>query len=192
MLLEINVVYDAVVPGAATPARGLSLETFDVSSERILFHRYERRFNARLILWRKVSEVFSCGIGELKVPIHEGIGLMIQHSHAGKQRDRDAKPRVPFWSAALPDSGARNRRGGLRGPTRSACEIPPSGLARIAAPLQVARKSSSSVLFSWFLECYSVTLVVYRMLLDRRCQDAETRGSPKFKIDNWTSTLSRV
>jgi hypothetical protein len=62
----------------------------------------------------------------LKVPVHGGIGLMIRHSHAGKQRDRDAKPRVPLWSAALPDSGAQNRRAGLRGPTPNASATPPS------------------------------------------------------------------
>jgi hypothetical protein len=159
-LIKMQVIYHSVVPHAPAPARGLSLQALHIALERIPFHRDERGSNARLISWRKFSELFLGGTGELKAPVHGGIAARIQHPHDGRQRGLGEERRVRPWPAGRPDTAARNRRAGPRGPTPSASGIPLSVSARLAAPSPAAGKWSSFAWSSWiFSECYQVTLV---------------------------------
>jgi len=53
LLINVQIVDDSVIANSTAPRGGLSLESLDVSTERILLHREQRVLNACLIFWRK-------------------------------------------------------------------------------------------------------------------------------------------
>ncbi len=160
-LIEIQIVYHSVVPHAPAPTRGMSLQALDIALEGIPFHGEQSGPNARLISWRKFSELFLGGTGELQAPVHRGIAARIQHPRGGRQRGRGGARRVPPWPAGRLDTAARNRRAGPRGPAPSGSGTPLFAPVRIAAPSRAAGKWSSFAWFSSvFRECYLVTLVL--------------------------------
>lgn len=98
MLLNIQIVNDAVIADATTPSGRLSFKALYITQEGVLLHGEKSTPNARLIFWRKLSKVLLCGRGELEVPSHPGIRLMIANPHAEKRLDRGARqPILPWW-----------------------------------------------------------------------------------------------
>src|ERR1039458_5534163 len=108
MLLNIQIVNDAVIADATTPSGGLSFKTLYITQEGVLLHGEKSSSNARLIFWRKLSKVLLCGLGELEVPSHRGIFSMIANPHDERRLGRGAgQPVLPWW-ALRPDSLLRN------------------------------------------------------------------------------------
>lgn len=70
-LLKIYVIDDTVISNTSPLAGRICLQALDIAVEGIDFHRQKGRFNASLILWLQISDVFLRGLRDLKAPIHE-------------------------------------------------------------------------------------------------------------------------
>src|ERR1039458_7437431 len=121
LLLDVEIVDDAVIADTTTPRRSLSFEALDVAAEGILLHRKQGVPNARPVFCRQFLKLFLRGAGDVQVPDHwvsgpRGIASTIPNSPAAARRAR------PGW-ALRRDSAFRNRRGALRALIRTGCEI---------------------------------------------------------------------
>ena len=70
MLLNVEIVDDAVIADTTTPRRSLSFEALDVAAEGILLHRKKSVLNARLVSWRQFLKLFLRGAGDVEIPGH--------------------------------------------------------------------------------------------------------------------------
>src|ERR1039458_4633784 len=109
LLLDVEIVDDAVIADTTTPRRSLSFEALDVAAEGILLHRKQGVPNARPVFCRQFLKLFLRGAGDVQVPGHwlsgpRGIASTIPNSPAEK--------RLPPPPARRARPGGGVRRGG--------------------------------------------------------------------------------
>ena len=70
MLLNLEIVDNAVIANATAPRSGLSFQALNVAAEGILLHCEQGVLNARLIFCRQLLKLFLRGAGDVEVPGH--------------------------------------------------------------------------------------------------------------------------
>ena len=70
VLINVEIVDDAVIADPTAPRRSLSFEALNVAAEGILLHRKQSVPNARLVFCRQFLKLFLRGAGDVQVPGH--------------------------------------------------------------------------------------------------------------------------